>query len=380
MTGVDSAGSVGLVIPFVEVFEEPLTLACGRTLDRFELVLETYGVLNADASNAILICHALSGNHHAAGFHSRDERKPGWWDVAIGPGKAIDTDRFFVVSVNNLGGCHGSTGPASINPATGSPWGPDFPQIQIDDWVESQRRLAQRLGISRWAAVIGGSLGGMQALQWAVSYPDWLDHCVVLASAPRLSAQNIAFNEIARHAILSDPDWLDGHYYQNDRIPEKGLGLARMVGHLTYMSADGMSDKFGRELREGSLGSEESDAVVFQVESYLRYQGAQFSTRFDANTYMLMTRALDFFDISRDHDGDLRRALANTTASFLVLSFSSDWRFSPARSQELVDALLAEGKPVTYADIEANEGHDSFLIDVPGYLPLFTAYMARVGC
>ena len=378
MASQNAEGSVGIVTPYIEVFEEPLDLVGGRRLDRFELMLETYGELNANASNAVLICHALSGNHHAAGFHSPEDRKPGWWDIAIGPGKPIDTNRFFVVSVNNLGGCHGSTGPASINPATGEPWGPAFPQIQVEDWVQSQKRLAQRLGINHWAAVIGGSLGGMQALQWAVSYPDWLDHCVVLAAAPGLTAQNIAFNEIARHAILSDPDWLDGHYYASASVPEKGLGLARMVGHLTYMSADGMSDKFGRALREGSLSGDNGDAVVFQVESYLRYQGAQFSTRFDANTYILMTRALDFFDISRDFNGDLRQALSKTEASFLVMSFSSDWRFSPARSQELVDALLATGKPVTYADIEANEGHDSFLIDVPGYLPLFSAYMNRV--
>jgi len=371
--------SVGLVKPFVERFDEPLVLSGGDSLPSFELMVETYGELNADASNAVLICHALSGSHHAAGKYHVEDRKPGWWDLIIGPGKPIDTDRFYVVSLNNLGGCDGSTGPSAINPATGRPWGPDFPQVQVSDWVRSQKRLAERLGIDRWAAVVGGSLGGMQALQWAVDYPEAVAHCIVLASAPGLTAQNIAFNEIARHAIVSDPEWSQGHYQMAGKIPARGLALARMVGHLTYMSADGMSDRFGRELREGSFERDGNAEVVFQVESYLRYQGSQFSTRFDANTYVLMTRALDYFDIAQRFDGDLTATMAATQAQFLVLSFSSDWRFSPARSREIVDAALAAGRPVTYAEIETDEGHDAFLLDVPGYVPLLKAYMSRVG-
>ncbi len=371
--------SVGLVSPFLEVFDEPLPLSSGDSLIGFELMVETYGELNDDASNAILVCHALSGNHHAAGKHQVDDRKSGWWDLVIGPGKPIDTNRFYVVSTNNIGGCDGSTGPSAINPATGDPWGPNFPQLGVSDWVRSQKCLADRLGIQCWAAVVGGSLGGMQALQWAVDYPDAVAHCLVFASAPGLTAQNIAFNEIARHAIISDPEWHQGHYQVEGKIPTRGLALARMLGHLTYMSADGMSDRFGRELREGSFEQDSTAEVVFQVESYLRHQGGQFSTRFDANTYVLMTRALDYFDIAQRFNGDLTATMAATQAEFFILSFSSDWRFSPVRSQELVDAALAAGRPVTYAELETDEGHDAFLLDVPGYLPLLQAYMTRVG-
>ena len=379
MSEVFPNDSVGLVTPFLEVFDEALLLNSGDILTKFELMVETYGELNSNASNAILICHALSGNHHAAGKHQVDDRKSGWWDLVIGPGKSIDTHRFFVVSLNNIGGCDGSTGPAAINPTTDDPWGADFPQLQVSDWVRSQKCLADRLGIKRWAAVVGGSLGGMQALQWAVDYPDAVAHCLVFASAPGLTAQNIAFNEIARHAILSDPEWHQGHYQREGKIPTRGLALARMLGHLTYMSADGMSDRFGRELREGSFEQDNNAAVVFQVESYLRYQGDQFATLFDANSYVMMTRALDYFDIAQRFNGDLTATMAATTAEFFMLSFSSDWRFSPARSRELVDAALAAGRPVTYAELETDEGHDAFLLDVPGYLPLLRAYMARVG-
>lgn len=373
--GGDDQG-VGLVAPATLRVDASFALDCGAELPGFELVYETYGELNRDASNAVLVCHALSGNHHAAGRHSPDDRKPGWWDLMIGPGRPLDTRRFFVVCPNNLGGCDGSTGPTSVRPDTGRPWGPDFPRVRVEDWVRSQRLLAEALGISRWAVVIGGSLGGMQALQWAVDYPDAVDHCIAIASAGGLTAQNIAFNEIARHAILSDPDWSEGHYHAEGRIPARGLALARMVGHLTYMSADGMADRFGRELRSGDA----QDPVEFQVESYLRYQGHQFSTRFDANTYVLMTRALDCFDIARRFEGDLVAAMAATRAQFLLLSFSSDWRFPPARSRELTDALLAASRPVTYADIPADAGHDSFLLDVPGYRQLLSAYLARVNC
>ena len=371
------AGDVGLVTAAREVFSETLTLTSGRTLAGFELITETYGRLNTQRSNAVLICHALSGNHHAAGRYDLSDPKPGWWDLHIGPGKAIDTNRFFVVSLNNLGGCDGSSGPNTMNSDTELPWGPDFPQVSVSDWVTTQVMLADRLGIDSWAAVIGGSLGGMQALHWAVHYPERVRNCVALAAAPKLTAQNIAFNEIARQAILSDPDWLSGHYQRETVTPTRGLSLARMVGHLTYMSADGMSDRFGRDTRTPSE-TIDSDETVFQVESYLRYQGKQFSTRFDANTYLLMTKALDRFDIAADFNDSLNDAMAVTTSRMLIIAFSSDWRFSPARSQELVDALLASGRPVSYAEIETDAGHDAFLLDEPHYTGLFTAWMQQV--
>ena len=371
------AGDVGLVTAAREVFSETLTLTSGRNLAGFELITETYGRLNTQRSNAVLICHALSGNHHAAGRYDLSDPKPGWWDLHIGPGKAIDTNRFFVVSLNNLGGCDGSSGPNTMNSDTELPWGPDFPQVSVSDWVTTQVMLADRLGIDSWAAVIGGSLGGMQALHWAVHYPERVRNCVALAAAPKLTAQNIAFNEIARQAILSDPDWLSGHYQRETVTPTRGLSLARMVGHLTYMSADGMSDRFGRDTRTPS-DTIDSEETVFQVESYLRYQGKQFSTRFDANTYLLMTKALDRFDIAADFNDSLNDAMAVTTSRMLIIAFSSDWRFSPARSQELVDALLASGRPVSYAEIETDAGHDAFLLDEPYYTGLFTAWMQQV--
>ena len=372
---MQTANSVGLVTPKIERFEEPFVLASGDVLPGYELIVETYGTLNNAGNNAVLICHALSGNHHAAGRHSAEDRKPGWWDNLIGPGKPIDTNRFFVVSLNKLGGCDGSTGPNNINPASGSQWGPDFPEVVVEDWVNSQRALANRLGITRWAVVIGGSLGGMQALHWAVHYPDEVANCAVLAAAPRLTAQNIAFNEIARHAITSDPEWFEGYYGRQKKAPVRGLALARMVGHLTYMSAEGMTDKFGRERRHVD---ENHDDQVFEVESYLRHQGAQFSTRFDANTYLLMTRALDNFDIAADTDGDLCSALAPIRARMLIVSFSSDWRFSPSRSREMVDALINTGKTVSYAEIETDGGHDAFLLNDTQYLELMRAWLNRV--
>ena len=342
-------------------------------------MVETYGQLNAARSNAVLICHALSGHHHAAGYHSAEDRKPGWWDAYIGPGKPIDTDRFFVVALNNIGGCHGSTGPRSVNPETGKPWGPDFPMLRVRDWVSTQERLMQHLGIDCWAAVIGGSLGGMQAMRWAIQCPDKLRHCVVIASAMRLSAQNIAFNEVARQAIVSDPNFHGGRYLEADTLPRQGLALARMVGHITYLSDDAMRDKFGRELRSGSfeLGTEED--VEFEVESYLRRQGDVFSESFDANTYLLMTKALDYFDLARDFNDDPVVALSGTRCSFLVIAFDSDWRFSPDRSRELVNALIAARKPVTYAEIEAHHGHDAFLLPIERYRQVFGAYMQRVA-
>jgi len=374
-----AADSVGLVSPRSHHFDEPLTLASGRTLPGFKLVYETYGELNAERSNAVLICHALSGHHHAAGYHTREDRRPGWWDAYIGPGKPIDTRHFFVVSLNNLGGCHGSTGPTSIHPETGRIWGPDFPLLRCRDWVESQRRLMRHLGIDQWAAVVGGSLGGMQAMRWAVMHPDELRHCVTIASAMKLSAQNIAFNEIARQAITSDPEWHGGWYLERDSYPRSGLALARMVGHVTYLSADGMMQKFGRDLKNGDLLPGSEGEIEFQVESYLRYQGGKFARTFDANTYILMTRALDYFDLARDYGDDPVAAFEQSRASFLVISFTTDWRFSPARSREIVDALIAARRRVCYAEIDADHGHDAFLMPIPRYRDVFAAYMLNVA-
>ena len=375
--GGSAGGSVGIVAPQRAAFDAPLLLQCQQELPNFELVYETYGELNAERSNAVLICHALSGDHHAAGYHTPEDAKPGWWDACIGPGKPIDTARFFVVAPNNLGGCGGSTGPRCVNPATGEPWGAAFPTVTVKDWVRTQAMLADRLGIDRFAAAVGGSLGGMQALQWAIDQPERVANAVVIAAAPKLSAQNIAFNEIARQAIQSDPDFHDGRYAQANAIPRKGLVLARMIGHVTYLSDERMGVKFGRELKSGDI--EAAQDVTFQVESYLRYQGASFSERFDANTYLLMTRALDYFDPALAFDGDLVKALASAKARFLVLSFTSDWRFSPARSDEIVDALIAAGKDVVSATVEAPNGHDSFLLPNDRYFDLLGGYLNAVA-
>ncbi|MCC6199650.1 MAG: homoserine O-acetyltransferase [Moraxellaceae bacterium] len=376
MPVVIPADSVGLVTPQTIHVDTPLTLECKRVLPAYDLVYETYGELNDAADNAVLICHALSGHHHAAGYHAMTDTKPGWWDECIGPGKAIDTRRFFVVALNNLGGCHGTTGPASINPETGQNWGPDFPLVTVKDWVQVQARLADYLGIKQWAAVVGGSLGGMQALQWSVDYPERLRHAVVIACAPKLSAQNIAFNEVARQSILTDPDFHGGRFYQHDTYPRRGLILARMVGHITYLSDEAMKQKFGRDLRSGQFmyGFD----VEFQVESYLRHQGETFSRNFDANTYLLMTKVLDYFDPAREYEHDLAKTLARAQCKFLVVSFTTDWRFSPARSREIVDALIHEGKDVSYADIDAPQGHDSFLLSIPRYVDVFSSYMKRI--
>ena len=371
------AASVGVVTPSKIVFDEPLALDCGRTLPRFELMVETYGRLNATASNAVLICHALSGDHHVAGVHSEADKKPGWWDNCVGPGKPIDTERFFVVALNNLGGCKGSTGPVSLNPESGQPYGPDFPLLTVGDWVRSQARLADRLGIHRWAAVIGGSLGGMQVQQWAIEFPARIRHAVVIASAPELSAQNIAFNEIARQAILSDPDFHGGRYYEQGTVPSRGLKLARMLGHITYLSDEAMRAKFGAELKAATPAF--NFDVEFEVESYLRHQGQSFVDRFDANTYLLMTKALDYFDPARDAGGSLVAAYRKAQAKFLVISFGSDWRFSPARSREIVRALVAAGREVSYAEIDSQLGHDDFLMPIPQYHLVLQNYLARVA-
>lgn len=368
--------SVGLVTPQTAHFDEPIQLECGRELASYDIVYETYGQLNAARDNAVLVCHALSGDHHAAGYHSADDKKPGWWDACIGPGKPIDTNRFFVVSPGNLGGCSGSTGPVSLNPETGEAYGPDFPMVTVHDWVRYQRRLADRLGIQQWAAVAGGSLGAMQVTQWSVDYPDDLRYAIVIASAPRLSAQNIAFNEVARQAILSDPDFCEGHYAREGKIPRRGLMLARMLGHITYLSDDAMREKFGRLLKKDKLNYD--FGVEFEVESYLRYQGESFVDRFDANTYLLMTKALDYFDPAADFGDDLVAVFQQAKAKFFVASFTTDWRFSPARSREIVKALTDADRDVTYVEYETEHGHDGFLVPIPHYIETFGAYMANI--
>jgi homoserine O-acetyltransferase len=369
-------GSVGVVRAQRAAFDAPLRLRSGASIAAYELAYETYGTLNASRSNAVLVCHALNAAHHVAGVYAEDPKNVGWWDNLVGPGKPLDTDRFFVVGVNNLGGCHGSTGPASVNPASGRRWGADFPLVTVEDWVEVQARLADRLGIERFAAAIGGSLGAMQALQWTLSYPDRIRHALVIAAAPKLSAQNIAFNEVARQAITTDPDFHGGHYYEHGVVPRRGLRLARMLGHITYLSDDAMAEKFGRALRTGAIKF--NFDVEFEIESYLRHQGDKFSEYFDANTYLRITKALDYFDPAADFGGDLTRALARAKAAFLVVAFTSDWRFSPARSREIVKALIDNRRDVTYAEIEAVHGHDAFLMDDPNYHGVLRAYFDNI--
>ena len=358
-------------------FTDPIRLRSGATIDEYHLLYETYGRLNAARTNAVLVCHALNASHHVAGYYADDPKNVGWWDNMIGPGKALDTERFFVVGVNNLGGCFGSTGPASLNPKTGAPYGASFPVVTVEDWVNVQARLADRLGIRCWAAVMGGSLGAMQALQWTISYPDRIRHALVIAAAAKLSAQNIAFNEIARQAITTDPDFHGGNFYQYNVIPKRGLRVARMIGHVTYLSDDTMMERFGRSLRSGKVGFHFD--VDFEIESYLRYQGDKFSSYFDANTYLLITRALDYFDPALDHGGDLTLALAAARARFLVVSFTSDWRFPPERSRAIVKALLDNHLDVSYAEIGAPHGHDAFLLEDPRYHALVRAYYDNVA-
>ena len=368
--------SVGIVAPQIAHFNEPLTLKSGQVLSQFNLIFETYGELNADKSNAVLVCHALSGHHHVAGKHSEEDKHPGWWDNLIGPGKPLDTNKFFVIALNNLGGCHGSSGPLSTNPDTDRPWGATFPIVTVEDWVNSQARLADFLGIQQLAAVLGGSLGGMQALQWSIAYPNRIRHALVIASAPNLTAQNIAFNEVARQAIITDPEFYVGEYYNHGAVPRRGLRIARMLGHITYLSDDAMGEKFGRKLRDGHI--KYGFDVEFEMESYLRYQGDKFAGEFDANTYLRMTRALDYFDPAAEHGGDLTAALSKVTADFLVLSFTSDWRFSPARSREIVKALLDNERSVSYAEVTAEHGHDAFLMPDAHYHNIMRAYFAKI--
>ena len=368
--------SVGPVTALRARFDAPLALACGKTLPHYELAYETYGTLNAARSNAVLVCHALNASHHVAGFYENDRDNVGWWDNMVGPGKPLDTDRFFVVGVNNLGSCFGSTGPITPNPATGKPWGADFPLVTVEDWVDAQARLADDLGIRQWAAVMGGSLGGMQALAWATRYPERIRHALVIAAAPNLSAQNIAFNEVARQAILTDPDFHDGQFEAHGTKPRRGLVVARMIGHITYLSDEQMESRFGRALRDGLKFS---FAPEFQIESYLRYQGEKFAEYYDANTYLRITKALDYFDPAIATGGDLSLALAPARCRFLVISFTTDWRFAPARSREIVKALVDNNRDVSYAEIIAAHGHDAFLLDDPQYMAVVRAYYERIA-
>lgn len=367
--------SVGIIAAQTAHFSNPLTLQSGEILPQFDLVYETYGTLNADKSNAVLICHALSGTHHVAGKYSADDKYPGWWDNLVGPNKPLDTNKFFVIGVNNLGGCHGSSGPTSINPATGKAFGSTFPVLTVEDWVNSQTLLADYLGITQLAAVVGGSLGGMQALQWTIAYPQRVRHALVIASAPNLTAQNIAFNEVARQAIITDPEFHDGDYYEYGVVPRRGLRIARMLGHITYLSDDAMGAKFGRKLKDSIKYTFD---VEFEMESYLRYQGDKFAGEFDANTYLRMTRALDYFDPALHYDADLSKALANVKAKFLVVSFTSDWRFSPARSREIVKALLDNELSVSYAEVTAAHGHDAFLMPDAHYHNILRNYLSKI--
>jgi len=376
MNAPHDPSSVGAVKAQKVSFEQPLRLKGGAELPSYEIAYETYGELNAERSNAVLVCHALNASHHVAGYYAEQPDNIGWWDNLVGPGKPLDTNRFFVVGSNYIGSCFGSTGPASVNPATGKPWGADFPVVTVEDWVEAQARLADHLGIERFAAVIGGSLGAMQALQWTLSYPERIRHSIVIAAAARLTPQNIAFNEVARQAIMTDPDFNGGHYYDKGVVPTRGLRIARMIGHITYISGEAMAEKFGRVLRRGQPGFDFD--IDFEVESYLRYQGDKFSSYFDANTYLRITKALDYFDPAADFGGNLSAALARAKAAFLVVSFKSDWRFTPARSREIVKAMLDNRRIASYLEIDAPGGHDAFLLEDPRYHNALRAYFGNI--
>ncbi|HEV7813612.1 MAG TPA: homoserine O-acetyltransferase [Janthinobacterium sp.] len=373
--------SIGIVAPQSMHFAQPLLLQSGASLHDYQLMFETYGTLNAGKSNAVLVCHALNASHHVAGVYEGQPKNVGWWDNMVGPGKPLDTDKFFVIGVNNLGSCFGSTGPMHTNPATGKPYGAAFPVVTVEDWVAAQARLADQLGIRQFAAVMGGSLGGMQALAWSTMFPERLRHCLVIASTPKLTAQNIAFNDVARQAILSDPDYRGGDFYAHGVVPKNGLRVARMVGHITYLSDDDMAEKFGRKLRNAAENNDYKFdfGIDFEIESYLRYQGDKFSEYFDANTYLLITKALDYFDPAGAFEGDLTRALAGTEADFCVVSFSTDWRFSPERSRDIVQALVCNRRKVTYAEIDAPHGHDAFLLEDPRYMGVVRSYFERIG-
>ena len=374
--------SLGVVKPETLHFAEPLSLQSGASIANYNLVVETYGKLNAKKDNAVLICHALNASHHVAGISADNPDSIGWWDNMVGPGKPVDTNKFFVIGVNNLGSCFGSTGPMSINPSTGKPYGASFPVVTVEDWVNAQARVADHFQIEKFAAVMGGSLGGMHAMAWSMMYPTRVANCIVVASTPKLSAQNIAFNEVARSAILSDPDFHGGDYYAHNVKPRRGLRVARMIGHITYLSDDDMAEKFGRELRRAEGDSDEynfSFDVEFEVESYLRYQGEKFADYFDANTYLLITRALDYFDPAKAYANNLSAAMKDVIAKFLVVSFTTDWRFAPDRSREIVKALLDNKLDVSYGEIDAPHGHDAFLLEDPRYHGLVRAYFEQIA-
>jgi homoserine O-acetyltransferase len=376
MNAPHDPSSVGAATAQKAQFDQPIRLRGGAELSSFEIAYETYGTLNETRSNAVLVCHALNASHHVAGFYERDPQNVGWWDNLVGPGKPLDTRRFFVVGNNYIGSCFGSTGPASLNPATGKPWGADFPVVTVEDWVEAQARLADHLGIERFAAVIGGSIGAMQALQWTLSYPERVRHSIVIAAAAKLTPQNIAFNEVARQAIMTDPDFHGGHYYDKGVVPVRGLRIARMLGHITYLSGEAMAEKFGRLMRRGAPGFDFD--IDFEIESYLRYQGDKFSTYFDANTYLRITKALDYYDPAADYGGDLTKALARAKAAFLVVSFKSDWRFPPPRSRDIVRALLDNRRIVSYLELDAPGGHDAFLLEDQRYHTALRSYLANI--
>lgn len=372
----DSKNSVGLVTTHkLRVIEAdaPLRLQSGKTLGPIDVAYETYGQLNEAKDNAVYICHALSGNAHVAGYNSPDDRKPGWWDAMVGPGKPIDTTKYFVVCANILGGCSGTTGPADANPATGKPYGLDFPIFTTEDVVNVQKLLIDKLGIPHLLAVIGGSMGGMQVLQWAIAYPHFIAGVICIASTTRLNAQSIAFDAVGRNAILGDPNFNNGQYHSAEQGPDRGLSIARMIGHITYLSEQSMREKFGRQLRSAEKYNYDFNSE-FAVETYLDYQGQTFVERFDANSYLYITKAMDYFDLTREY-GTLRNAFAGVQSRFLVISFSSDWLFPPSQSDEIVDALCAEGKDVTYCNINSPYGHDAFLLDSISQEKLIAAFL-----
>ena len=370
-----SDSSINIFTDVVEI-KSPLTLVSGKVIKEYNLKYETYGILNEEKNNAVLICHALSGNHHAAGCY-KNEKKPGWWDNMIGPGKPIDTNKLYVVCLNNLGGCHGSTGPTSQIPNTQKIYGSSFPIITVNDWVNSQKELMDFLKIPSWRFIVGGSLGGMQAFQWTIQYPSLVKNCIVIAAAPKLTAQNIAFNEVARQAIMKDPNWHDGNYIEKGVVPAQGLSLARMLGHITYLSDESMGEKFGRELKQAKLNFNYD--VEFQIESYLRYQGEKFVTGFDANTYLLMTKSLDYFDPIKDFGTSLKEIFKSVKSKYLVISFTSDWRFPPKRSREIVKLLLDNEKDVSYSEINSEGGHDAFLMDNEDYFGVMKSFIDEVN-
>ncbi len=368
--------SIGIVKTKIFKSSNSLKLKSGKVLKEYSLIYETYGKLNAKRNNAVLVCHALSGNHHLAGKYSSKDKHPGWWDNLIGPNKPLDTNKFFVIGINNLGGSDGSSGPKSINKKTNKPWGSKFPITTVEDWVNSHEALITSLNISKLAAVIGGSLGGMQAIQWSIQYPEKIEHAIVIAAAPNLTAQNIAFNEVARQSIITDPDFNKGNYYEKKKRPKRGLRIARMLGHITYLSDDVMGSKFGRKQKNKDY--QYNFNTEFEIESYLNYQGDKFAEEFDANTYIRMTKALDYYDPANGNKKNLSKIFKKIKSKVLVIAFTSDWRFSPNRSKEIVKALLDNNINVKYAEITAASGHDAFLMTEPRYHAILESYFKEM--